>query len=156
MKIGVLSDSHDNLEKIERAVELFNDKKVAKVIHGGDLISPFTSRIFKKLNVPLQAIFGNNDGEILGLKNIFNIQIQPLKLELDARKIIVIHEPVYLKELEKSSEFDVIIYGHTHKVDVKKGKNLILNPGETCGYLTGRATAAILDLAKLDVEIMEF
>jgi predicted phosphodiesterase len=48
---------------------------------------------------------------------------------------------------------DVIIYGHTHEIDVKNGRTLIINPGEGGGWLSGRATAAVLDLATMQVEI---
>ncbi len=42
--IGILSDSHDNLDAIKKAVNLLNKKKVDLVIHAGDLISPFTAQ----------------------------------------------------------------------------------------------------------------
>lgn len=156
MIIGVISDSHDRLEKIEKAVEVFNKKSVEKVIHAGDLVSPFTSRIFKNLNVPLHAVYGNNDGEKFGLKKLFDIQDQPLKLNVDSARIIVVHEADYLQELENSSLYDIIIYGHTHIVDVRKNnKVLVMNPGESCGYVNGKATIAILDSSKKDVEIVE-
>jgi len=38
----------------------------------------------------------------------------------------------------------------------KKGKTLVINPGEVCGYLTGKSTIAILDTTKCDARIIEF
>ncbi len=67
MKIGVLSDSHDNLAKIEEAVKFFNNKKVKFVFHAGDFVAPFTIPKFKKLNCPWLGVLGNNDGEEKGL-----------------------------------------------------------------------------------------
>ena len=52
-------------------------------------------------------------------------------------------------------KYDIIIYGHTHKVDLKEGKPLIINPGECGGWITGSSTIAVLDTDKLKAEILE-
>lgn len=36
MKIGLISDTHDNIQIIQNAISLFNDKHVSFVIHAGD------------------------------------------------------------------------------------------------------------------------
>ena len=41
MKIGVLSDSHDNIPMIDKAVELFNDEGVSLVILRRRFCCPF-------------------------------------------------------------------------------------------------------------------
>ena len=46
MKIAVVSDSHDNLEKIEKFVNLVNEENVSLVINCGDFISPFSVKVF--------------------------------------------------------------------------------------------------------------
>jgi len=38
MLIGIMADSHDNLPKVRQAVEFFNQKKVALVLHAGDFM----------------------------------------------------------------------------------------------------------------------
>ena len=45
---------------------------------------------------------------------------------------------------------------HTIKGIERKGKTLAINPGELCGYLTGKSTIAILDTVKNQAEIVEF
>ena len=60
-----------------------------------------------------------------------------------------------MDELSASHKADVIIYGHTHEIDIRKGETLIINPGEGGGWLTGRATAVLLDLTTMDIEIEE-
>ena len=57
--------------------------------------------------------------------------------------------------IAKSGEYDVVIYGHTHEIDVRKEGTLIVNPGETGGWTTGRSTVAIVDLDSLEAEIRE-
>jgi len=41
MKIGIMSDSHDNMNMVAKAVELFNQRGVSRVLHAGDIIAPF-------------------------------------------------------------------------------------------------------------------
>lgn len=55
MKIGILSDSHDNMPKLARAVELFNEEKVELVLHAGDLVSPITANELIRLFVVLSG-----------------------------------------------------------------------------------------------------
>lgn len=63
MKIGIISDSYDNLAQIAKAVRFFNKAKVELVLHAGDFIAPFTNRGFKELNSELIGVFGNMDAE---------------------------------------------------------------------------------------------
>ncbi|MEJ2243776.1 MAG: metallophosphoesterase [Candidatus Bathyarchaeota archaeon] len=52
--------------------------------------------------------------------------------------------------------YDILITGHTHEAKIyRKGQMLVINPGETCGLLTGKSTIAILDTDKLEAEIIE-
>ncbi len=49
MNIGIISDTHDNLALIKKAVTFFNGEKVDLVLHAGDFVSPFTALEFKNL-----------------------------------------------------------------------------------------------------------
>ncbi len=148
--IGIMSDSHDNLDAIKKAVKAFNDAEVNLVIHAGDMISPFTSKEIKKLNCDFKAVFGNNDGERDGLRVFFKgicYQDDFQELEIEGKKYAVIHgtnEDV-VDALVKSEKYDVVIRGHTHKLEVKEGKCMMVNPGETCGYLSGKQTVILLN-----------
>ncbi|NIO23209.1 MAG: YfcE family phosphodiesterase, partial [Candidatus Aenigmarchaeota archaeon] len=42
MKIGIMSDTHDQTRRVRKAVDIFNKEKVELVIHCGDIIAPFT------------------------------------------------------------------------------------------------------------------
>ena len=162
MKIGVMSDTHDRLEAVDKAIEFFNKEKVEHVLHAGDLVSPFVAPRFSKLKMKLHYVWGNNEGDReFTTVRFAEIGVKPLgnfaKLELGGRKIALLHgtHEDIVAALVKSGSFDVVVRGHTHRAEVKKGKTLYINPGETCGYLTGRKTVAILDLAKLKAEILE-
>ncbi len=148
MKIGLISDTHDNLPLIKKAVEFFNSKNIELVLHAGDFIAPFSIRPFEELNCPWRGVFGNNDGEREGLSKISQGRIvePPLFLEFDSKKIALTHKFIDL-------EADVIVSGHTHisKVE-KRDSTLIVNPGEASGWLYGKATVGILDTRTVSVE----
>lgn len=155
--VGIMADSHDNMPAIQKAVEFFNQKKVDLVIHAGDLVAPFTARELKKLACPLIITIGNNDGEIIGLNKIFEGQIfqPPHQIIINDKKVLILHDPILLDELQQNSDFDVIIYGHLHKADIRKGKPLIINPGECGGWLYGKSTIATWDVKSNEVELIE-
>lgn len=154
MRIGILSDSHDNLGAITKAVGYFNDAEVDLVIHAGDLISPFVSIPLKALKSDFIAVYGNNDGEILGLHHALKGRIYraPHLITAAGLKVMILHEPDHLELLAKSGAFDAIIYGHTHQVDIREGKTLIINPGECGGWVKGRRTIALWETEKRQVE----
>ena len=55
-----------------------------------------------------------------------------------------------------SQAFDLICYGHTHKAHVeRRGKSLIVNPGECGGWLYGTSTIAMVDLKQMEAEIIK-
>jgi len=160
MKIGIISDTHDNLPQIRKAVEVFNREKVELVLHAGDFVSPFTFLEFKNLNCPLKGIFGNNDGDKLYLqeksKGVGELYPAPYNVNINSKNVIMLHKEKLIDALAESQKYDVIIYGHTHRTDLRKiKKTLIINPGECGGWLTGESTIALLDLETLEAKIIE-
>ncbi len=157
MIIGIISDTHDNMVQIRKAVELFRERRVEHVIHAGDFTSPFTFRILKELTCGFTGIFGNNDGDKLLLHNISEGRVfnQPHTFELDGKKIVLIHEHHIADALADSGHYDLVVYGHTHKPEIKKtGKTLIVNPGEAGSWLYGKSTVAIANLQDMTAEII--
>jgi len=157
--IGIMSDSHDHIEAIGAAVKFFNRAEVELVIHAGDLIAPFTAREFKNLHSPLEAIFGNNDGERHVLRTAYegiSVLEDFKELEVDGRKIAVIHgtTEALVDALRKSGKYDVVVRGHTHQMGVSDGKTVVINPGEVCGYLSGEKTVMLLDTDDLSWEVV--
>ena len=158
MLIGIMADTHDNLALVRKAIELFNRKEVEYVIHAGDYTSPFTLKLFKDLRCEYVGIFGNNDGDkVLLLERAEgNIRNQPYVFTLNDKKIVVMHEHQVADALADSGHFDLVVYGHTHKPDVRKMKNtLLVNPGEVSSYLYGKSTVALVDLVTMEAEIVD-
>jgi hypothetical protein len=158
MLIGIMSDTHDNLIYVKKAIELFNKRGVSHVIHAGDYTSPFTLKLFKELTCQYTGIFGNNDGDKLLLleRAEGNIHYQPYIFTLHNRKIVVMHEHHIIDALADSGHYDLVIYGHTHKADIRKVRNtLVVNPGEAGTWLYGKSTVALVDLEKMEGDIVE-
>jgi len=148
---------------IERAVEKANAQNAELLLHAGDFISPFTASKFKNFKAKKIGVFGNNDGDKnLLLKKYseigFEIRGKFAEINVDNLRIALLHgdETELLNSLINCGGYDIVIHGHTHEAKVYKvNKTLVLNPGETCGYLTGKATAALLNTKTMRVEIIE-
>ena len=170
MYIGLISDTHDRLPLIDAAMELFQRRRVSAVIHAGDFVAPFAvkrmlsssapgkheDRAITSFGVPLYATFGNNDGERAGLSRLMPQLVDgPLHVELGARRILVHHFFEWCRP-EDIARADIVVTGHTHEVvnRYKDGK-LLLNPGECCGWVSGRCTVAILDTDGPSAEVFE-
>ena len=146
MKIGILSDTHNNIANTKKAIELFNLRHVDMVCHAGDFSSVATAQLFAKLKIPFVAVFGNNDFNtydlIKTIEPFGQINLAPYTFSVDDKTILLTHYIVY----ENTKNIDYVIYGHTHKAKVYKSQNTIfINPGEVCGYRYGTPSVAVLD-----------
>ena len=163
MRIGVVSDTHNNLHNVQRIVELFNAAEVARVVHTGDISQPKTLDAFAHLRAPLHGVYGNNDvGEqpqlmACAARHGFHFVEPPLHLHWHDRHIIVTHDP---KEFagHLTDQHELLLHGHTHRlrVEYESGGRLIFNPGECAGYMRGRNAIGIVDLDTLTHELLYF
>ena len=163
MKIGVVSDTHNNLKNIEIIINLFNDEKVPIVIHTGDISNANTLEQFSKLNSKLIGVYGNNDRNELGLKEVaqknnFQFQDPPRKLSLLDKEIVIFHEPDKIDQfLSENKLIDVVLYGHTHRYENNtKNGVLFFNPGESAGMQKGSNAIGILDLKNMEAKRIFF
>ncbi|MBD3383475.1 YfcE family phosphodiesterase [candidate division KSB1 bacterium] len=156
MNVVLMSDSHDNLPMLHKAVEFCNDQHVGHVLHAGDLVAPFVTRALDKLKAPLTIVYGNNDGERKGLEKAFSDKIfePPYELELDGRSVIMLHDPVVLDALVQSGRYDLILYGHLHEIDIRPGPPIVVNPGELSGWLSGKSTMATWDTETDEIKLV--
>lgn len=159
MLVGLISDSHDHLPHIKKAVKIFKNRQVELVLHAGDFCSPFTVPPFEGLS--LKGVFGNNDGDHYLLMQKFNaIDAEHLgtfgDLEIDGKRIALYHGtnlPI-TAALEQCGNYDVVISGHTHERKIENvDGTLAINPGTAHGF-EGGATIAFLDTEQLEVEFI--
>jgi putative phosphoesterase len=159
MKVGIIADSHDNVPMIERACELFNAQGVEMVFHAGDFIAPFALNPLNDiLQCDYRGVFGNNDGERIGLQKTAGGRLSPSPAEFAVGewKVLLAHEMSILEGVAGGGHYRLVAYGHTHLPDVQvKDNTLLVNPGECGGWLKGRCTVAIVDLDTLEAEIID-
>ena len=156
--IGIISDTHENEEAIKKAVAIFKEKSVEFAVHCGDIISPPMLEHFKGLK--MKFVFGNNDGEKIGLNNKakeLGFEIADEKeFEYKGKKFYVYHgtKKEKLDAAIKSNKYDYILTGHTHiKRDEKTGKTRVINPGAL--FRIFPYTIALLDVEKDKLEFVK-
>ena len=161
MRIGVVSDTHNNLKSVAKIVEIFNNSEVDRVIHTGDITQAKTINAFDSLKMPLYGVFGNNDLELDTLNKAitaqgFFFQEPPMRAVWESRKIIVVHDPLDFAE-NQINLYDLAIHGHTHRYRLEQDQEtIIFNPGECAGQLQGHNAVGIVDLITLRIEIKKF
>lgn len=167
MIIGVLSDIHDNMKNLEIALEKLNARKADEIIFCGDFCSPFAARRLAETDLPVHAVFGNNDGDRFNIQRVtasfpkFRLYGEYIgdtdnQLVLDGVKFGVTHYPYYAKPMIKTGWYDCVLYGHNHKADKQLfAGNLMMNPGEIAGVF-GPPGFAILDTRLKSSELVSF
>ena len=153
-----MADSHDNLRAIKKAVRLFNEEKCSLVVHAGDFVAPFAARELQSLKCPVKAVFGNCDGEKQGLEKAFQslgeIREAPLVFKNSDLNFLVMHLNFPLEPCLSSGAYDVLVFAHTHESEIRKEeRTLLINPGETGGWLSGKSTVALLEPKTLFAQI---
>lgn len=161
MKLAVLSDSHDNIWKLDQALPYL--KQADAILHCGDLCSPF---MIKRLaegvgNTPVHVIWGNNDGDQFTISRIakdyahVTLHGDLATLDFENVKVAANHYPEIAEGFAASGEFDLVCYGHNHSQRQELvGDCLLLNPGELMG-MNGVSTIATVDLQTLEAKIIE-
>jgi len=159
MKIGIISDTHDRIEKTQKAMKLLEEKGATVLIHCGDFCAPFMMNEIAKFNGEVHCVFGNVDDRFITPRRAESLNIKfhgdTAKLEFDGKKICVNHYPNIAEGFAHTGKYDLVLYGHNHTADKKKiGNTLLVNPGEIMSW-KGKVTYALYDTEKNDVEHFE-
>lgn len=159
MKAGILADSHDNRESAAEILSLFLRERVGAILHLGDVCAPPTLTPLCAGGIPILGVFGNNDVDRAGLQKISGNRFHrgPHICEIAGRKILMSHIFDELQgEIGEGGKFDLILFGHTHRpLTMRVGRALVINPGEACGFMSGRSTCAVIDLETMAARILD-
>jgi len=161
MRIGVVSDTHNNLRNVARIVELFDAAGVERVVHTGDITQAKVLDELAKLACPVHGVYGNNDRERESLERSaashrMVLVDPPLDLVWAERRILVVHDPRLL-ETERRPEHELLLHGHTHRHrERRKDGALLFNPGECAGMMPGLNAVGVVDLGTLGCELLRF
>ena len=152
MKIGIISDTHDNSDNLETALERIQADGVTTILHCGDVCGPDLIQAFVGFetwiaqgNMDRHAGLGQVVQENLGDGRLVWLH----ELTLDGYQVAVIHgdNEEVLSNLCTSGEYAYVFHGHTHRRrDQKIGRTRVINPGALGGTRKGRYSFCILDL----------
>lgn len=127
MKILVVSDTHGKHANLEKVVE--RETPFDLMIHLGDAEGQ-EDYIEELAGCPLEVVAGNND--------FFSTLPREKELRIGAYKILITHGHYYyvsagIEDIKKEAaarNFDIVMFGHTHRPIIDYGKDIIaMNPG---------------------------
>lgn len=141
MILAVMSDTHDNIWNLRKALSLVKAHRAEAIVHCGDFIAPFMLKELDEVKIPVHGVFGNNDGDRflltkLSLTSLSHITLyDPVgELNLERFKIAFTHYQAVAEGLAATGRFDLVCFGHTHKASLDNvGGAVLLNPGEVMG-----------------------
>ena len=134
MRLGLCSDTHDNLGLARGAVETFESEGVDAIVHCGDIVAPFTAAEFDA-GIDFHAVRGNNDGEsaLAGVVEEFGTYHgESAHLTFDGVDVAVYHgtSEQLVEALVGCGDYDYVVRGHTHeRTHEERGDTVHVNPG---------------------------
>ena len=130
MKIGIISDTHGNIELLESAVDwLIQRQKIGMLYHLGDDYDDVTCLADRYIEiVQLPGLYDNRYKDCSLPAKLFEM--------VQGITILVVHS--YEKDATKEDirRSDIIVGGHTHREEIKiEDGRLFINPGHLKGPL---------------------
>ena len=161
MKIGIISDTHDDLYNLETALDILRAEGVMTILHCGDVCGPEMVRSLEGFDVWIAQ--GNMDRQ-LGLAQAVEGTLGHGRLawfqrpSLDGYALAMIHgdNEEVLANLIHSGQHRYILYGHTHRrSDRTVGRTRAINPGALGGRRWQTRSFCILDMATGEARFVE-
>ncbi len=161
MKIGVIADTHDDLDNLERALAVLRDEGVTTLLHCGDVCEPGTLATLAGFDVWLAQ--GNMD-RLVGLMPVVEETFGHRRLawlhrlSLDGYRVALVHgdNDEALGNLIASGDYAWVLHGHTHRRrDQQVGRTRVVNPGALGGTRCERRSFCVLDLEAGKVRFVE-
>lgn len=127
MKVLIISDTHRKHHNLEIVLE--REQPIDLLIHLGDA-EGCEDYIAEVAGCPLEIVAGNSD--------FFSSLEQEKGIQVGKYKILITHGHYYyvnagIEDIKKEAEgrdFDIVMFGHTHRPVIDYGKKVIaMNPG---------------------------
>ena len=159
MKIGVLSDTHNNRSNLQWAVGVLHSENITTIIHCGDLILPDMLALLK--NFQIIFLFGNGDTETAPIRTYLsglhpdNSCSYVFTGSLGGVSISATHGhlPGKVDELSRSGDYRFVFHGHSHRrKDELNASTRVVNPGALGGLKPQERSFCIADLESQTVE----
>jgi putative phosphoesterase len=134
MELGMVADTHDNLDIVRRAVDAFEAAGVDIVVHCGDFVAPFSAAPF---DGPWEfyAVRGNNDGEWALAETVSDFGTywgEMGTLSVAGQEIAVYHGTAgeVVESLVDCGHYEYVLHGHTHEQAHERREGTVrINPG---------------------------
>ena len=135
MKLGIISDTHDELSRTKLAVSMLQEENVDAIVHCGDFIR--AEILTACAIVPCYFVFGNNDADNTPDLKQAGTKAGAICLEwggtfqMNGKRIGVTHGHMR-SDLRRvlESEPDYLLTGHSHMMhDRREGSVRRINPG---------------------------
>lgn len=157
-RLGVVSDTHGQVQSTREAVRMLETLDVQCVIHCGDIGSPAIIELFEAW--PTHFVLGNVDYNAEELERAIADAGQTYhgrfgQLELAGRRIAFLHgdDSRLFTKTVGSRQFDLVCYGHTHQSHQHhEGQTLVLNPGAL--HRARPHSFAVVELAEMHVNVI--
>jgi putative phosphoesterase len=158
MRLGILSDSHDRLDRVRSAVRLLQAEGAKVLVHCGDLTGPAVVAACTVL--PCYFTFGNHDADgVPGLERAAS-ETGAVCLEWGA-EVVLADKRVAVTHGHMSTDVrrllaarpDYLLSGHSHRAgDRYDGPTRRINPGAL--HDADEYTVALLDLGTDDLRFL--
>lgn len=156
---AIISDSHDHIANLQAVIAFCNAQKTDRLIHCGDLISPFMLDELAEFKGEVHLIYGNNRGD----QHLISSRCcQPDsriilhgdkgEISFDGLVVCFVHYPDIAREIVAAGHYDVVCFGHDHCFEVcTSGSTLLINPGHLMDK-DGPGSFALLDSRGMKVK----
>ncbi len=159
MQIAVISDTHNNIYTLEKAIQEIQRREINDVVHCGDVTLSHTLKPCKGLRLFLA--YGNGDSDERAIADELRL-LNPesnsgltLDFSIDGQRFYVAHgdNSRLIQSALASGFYDWVLQGHTHRFKSELfGKTRWVNPGALGGKFTRTGSFVVLDTAAKSVE----
>jgi putative phosphoesterase len=152
MKIGIIADTHDDIDNLKAVLRTLQAEDVTMILHCGDVCEPHMIRALVGFDAWIAQ--GNMDRDLklarvvegmLGRGRFAWLQ----RPALNGHRVAVLHgdNDEVLANLIASGEYAYVFHGHTHRCrDQMIGRTRVINPGALGGRQPEERSFCILDL----------
>jgi hypothetical protein len=141
--VGIISDIHDNLPNLAKALNYFKVSKIKRLICCGDIGSEETLvYLVENFSGQIWSVLGNADAEQIEYQKFkdkfdnLNLFESTGQFAIEGKQILIVHEPWRYEKYLDNPEIEYIFYGHSHKPWQETQNNkIILNPGNVANQI---------------------
>jgi hypothetical protein len=138
MKIGIVSDTHGNVQRLTAALDLLAQEEVEAIVHCGDHGSVECVEALGQPDVPVYAVAGNVDRDLDELADAAQeagLHYDPRAIEIPLGEEAMFtathgHMESLLEDFIRGGRFAFVCHGHTHRQrNELLGQTRVICPG---------------------------